>query len=76
MYLLRFDAHVLRAQEFKMAALLQKVSGWVQQSWAGVEPEHRVGAYKADYSALTDHQIESEEIECIELLKHSRPVSR
>jgi hypothetical protein len=65
-------------QELKMAALLQKVSGWVNQNWPGTfaEPEYKVGALKADYSPLTDAQLDCEEFECIELLKHSRPVSR
>ncbi|CAN5193089.1 hypothetical protein BH10PSE11_BH10PSE11_08350 [soil metagenome] len=61
-----------------MAALLEKVSGWVHQNWSGTfaATEHKVGAYKADYSALTKDQMESEEAECAELFKHSRPVSR
>ena len=36
----------------------------------------KVGAYKADYSRLTDEQLAEEDFECVELLKHSRPVSR
>jgi hypothetical protein len=61
-----------------MAALLQRVSGWVNHNWLGTvtEPEYKVGVYKADYSELTDDQLDCEEIECVELLKHSRPVSR
>jgi hypothetical protein len=65
-----------------MTALLQLVSGWVQSSWSGSNGGNsgstpdKVGAYKADYSRLTDAQLDEEHFECVELLKHSRPVSR
>jgi hypothetical protein len=66
-----------------MTALLQMVSGWVQFGWSGggnggnsdTTPD-KVGAYKADYSRLTDEQLAKEDFQCAELLKHSRPVSR
>jgi hypothetical protein len=65
-----------------MTALLQLVSGWVQYGWSGgnggnsdTTPD-KVGAYKADYSRLTDEQLAEEDFECLDLLKHSRPVSR
>jgi hypothetical protein len=66
-----------------MTAFLHRVSGWVQSSWSGgnggnssdTTPD-KVGAYKADYSRLTDEQLAAEDFECVELLKHSRPVSR
>jgi hypothetical protein len=62
-----------------MTALLQKVSEWVHYSAWHISSnigEHKVGVYKADYSALTDEQLAEEDFECVELLKHSRPVSR
>lgn len=65
-----------------MTALLHRVSAWVQSGWSGGNggnsdtTSDRVGAYKADYSRLTDEQLAEEDFECVELLKHSRPVSR
>jgi hypothetical protein len=61
-----------------MTAILQMVSGWVRHSWSGggTSGQDKVGAYKADYSRLTDEQLDQEDFECVELLKHSRPVSR
>jgi hypothetical protein len=63
-----------------MTALLQRVSQWVHYSAWGSNGDNdtpdRVGAFKADYSPLDEGQLDYEHFECVELLKHSRPVSR
>lgn len=61
-----------------MTALLQRVSEWVSHAWSvgGSSTPDKVGPYKADYSRVDSQQLEHDDFECTELLKHSRPVSR